>query len=77
VLAEGFAPAGLAVDETRVFFSDEGLEPASGTISTVPKDGGDVTIIAGGQDEPWSLTIDDSRVYWTNVRGGTVLATTK
>lgn len=66
-------PAGLAVDETNVYFSDTG----QGTVAAVPKAGGPVTTLATGQASPGYLAVGGLYVYWSNNLGGAVMRTLK
>ncbi len=54
-------PNSLALDATRVFWSDTG----TGTISSVAKTGGAVTTLAQNQVSPASVALDDTFVYWS------------
>jgi hypothetical protein len=39
--------------------------PQSGTVNSVPKSGGPVTVLAQGEDAPGRLIADGSWIYWT------------
>ena len=61
-LWSGGCPAGLAVDETRVYWAD----PGAGEIFAMPKAGGSPTVLATAQDRPSGIAVSDGYVYWTN-----------
>ena len=52
----------LALDETHVNFS----EPAHGTVSRVPRCGGEVQTLVKGQDTPLQIAVDVEDVHWVN-----------
>ncbi|HSQ63460.1 MAG TPA: hypothetical protein VLM85_09615 [Polyangiaceae bacterium] len=60
--------ASLATDRAFVYFTD-GAEDDKGTIGKVPVTGGPVTILADHQDAPYTITVDDGCVYWSNAFG--------
>jgi hypothetical protein len=70
VLAEGLAGGrGIAVDATNVYFTDQ----SAGTLSRVPKGGGEVVVLVAGLDQPYDVGIGGAWVYWTEfVAAGTV-----
>ncbi len=41
-----------------------------GTVKKVPITGGEVTLLASGQDFPVGIAVDDHSVYWTNEDNG-------
>ena len=52
----------ITADATHLYFtSDE-----ENTVARVPLAGGDVTVLATGQDNPTGIAVDDEAVYWTN-----------
>lgn len=62
---------GLAVDATHVFWTnDTGALGASGAVERRAKGGGDVTTFAAVEDEPNTIVLDDTHVYWTHLDGG-------
>ncbi len=56
---------GLAVDGTHVYWTNTN----SDTIDRVAKSGGTAISIVTGQDAPFALAIDNSRVYWSTFDG--------
>jgi hypothetical protein len=59
----------IAVDASTVYWSDA----ASGTVSMIPADGGDVIELASDQHEPMALAITVQAIYWANAGDGTVV----
>ncbi len=66
-------PEDLAVDDTHVYWTDIG----AGTVSSVPKDGGTITLLAQGQAKPLRIAVDATNVYWINNLGGAVMVAPK
>jgi len=67
------------VGETMYFaqYSNAGLprnHPAPGGIRKVPRRGGQVTTLTEGGDGYWGIAVDDTTVYFTNQKTGTVSA---
>lgn len=61
VLASGLNdPSGMAVDATHVYWAERG----AGTISRIPRGGGQVEVIAGDQDSPSNVAVSDEYVFW-------------
>ncbi len=60
--------ASLATDGAFVYFTN-GAEDDSGTIGKVPVTGGPVTSLADHQQAPYTITVDDACVYWSNAFG--------
>ncbi len=60
---------GIAVDDCFVYFTTgtpgAGLTP-SGTVMKVAKTGGSPVTLATGQDQPGSIAVDATSVYWVN-----------
>jgi hypothetical protein len=52
---------GIAVDGTNVYFTDYN----AGTINSVPKGGGKVTILATPGSGPLAIAVDSNNLYWT------------
>jgi len=68
VAANLIFPAGIAIDATNVYWTDNG----DGTVNRAPRTGGTITTIASGQSFPFGIAIDSTNVYWTN-NGGQVM----
>jgi hypothetical protein len=60
------APAALALDATRIYWTDLGATSGQGAIYSAPKDCGPKTAIAAHQNDPVALAVDASSVYWLN-----------
>ena len=80
LLATGYYPVRLVVDNNYVYWIDEGKQDEnSGAVKRVPIGGGSVDTIAANQGTPRGLVldIDDSgnatNVFWVNLSGGTVM----
>lgn len=61
-------PAGLALDETHVYWTTAG-----GLVQRAPKAGGAAETIASGQNDPGPIVADGKRVIWINRGDGTLL----
>ena len=77
----GAAPTGstqnggyIAVGKTAIYWTSGGSSATSGSVMTLPLDGGSPTPFATGQDGISDVAVDDTTVYWTNGNGGTVMA---
>lgn len=57
------SPEGIAVDNSYVYW----VETNAGTINKVPINGGAVTTLATGLDDPQRIVVDTNRVYWTEL----------
>jgi hypothetical protein len=64
--------AGLAIDSTSLYFFDQG-----NAVAKVALSGGPVVALATGLNLPFQLTVDATRVYWTDMQGGYVYACSK
>ena len=64
------APLAVAVDDTRVYWANEGTSTSGrtdGAILSIAKDGSAPAVtLASNQSSPASITIDGTQVYWTN-----------
>lgn len=60
------APSALAVDATRIYWTDLGTTSGHGAVYSAPKDCGAKTRIAADQNDPVALAVDASSVYWLN-----------
>ena len=68
----------LAVDETRVFFATRGPGAGTGRIMKAPLDGSTpATTLASGLDDPWSIALSATAVYWIDEGTGTIKASNK
>ncbi|MBI3182834.1 MAG: DUF5050 domain-containing protein [Myxococcales bacterium] len=64
-LVSGRGIHAIAVDDVSVYF----LHPEQGTVSAVPKLGGEARTLASEQENLGALAVDDSHVYWTATEG--------
>jgi hypothetical protein len=62
-LASGQSVRSIAVDGTSVYWTDF----FSGSVMKVPLGGGALTTVASGQDQPVSVTVDATSLYWSNL----------
>jgi hypothetical protein len=69
-LATSAKPAGIAVDERAVFFTDNQM---AGGVFRVSVDGGGMTQIAADQNGPLSIALDATAVYWINSGSGEIM----
>ena len=66
--------AGLAVDDTNVYWANAFGGAGGGAVMKVPKGGGTAITLASGGD-PYAIVLDATNVYWTN--GGTIMRVAK
>jgi hypothetical protein len=57
-------PRGLAVDATRVYWTED-VSEGQGAVVSMPLVGGTPTTLASGQDAPRGMAINATHVYWT------------
>ncbi len=70
VIAIDVTPIGLALQSSRVVFTDDGVSAVRAT----PKDGsGKPVIIASDQPRPGYITLDGDSIYWTLLSEGAVM----
>jgi hypothetical protein len=71
VLAEGLTrPNGVHVVGAEVVFGERGAaDTKTGAIKKVPKDGGQVVVLASGLDDVDGLAMWDGRAYWASKDG--------
>jgi hypothetical protein len=67
------APLGIVVDDTSIYWADNGL----GAILKVALTGGPVVTLAAAQNNPNFVAVDGTSVYWTNGGGGVFKVTPK
>lgn len=63
----------IAVDSEDIYW----LDADSGVVRAMPKSGGDIRVIASGQDQPFGLAVDDTCVYWVNTGSHVLMAAAK
>lgn len=68
VLAEGsWRAADIAVDAERAYWTTS----SSGSVLSVPEEGGDVAVVAlGVASQPWAIAVTEARVYWSDLSHG-------
>jgi hypothetical protein len=59
----------LAQDTDQLYFTNL----SEGTVNSVPKTGGRVTVLASDQKEPVAITADATGIYWLNRSAGTLM----
>jgi len=72
VVADRDSIVELAPTTSGVFWIEQG-EAAKRSSGTVAAGDPDLRVIAGRQDAPEGIAVDDEFVYWTNLLGGTVM----
>lgn len=68
-LAAGITISGAAFDGTDLYWTDR----AAGTISKIPAGGGQPTLVSSGHDEPGSIAVDATRIFFRTKGGLQVL----
>ncbi|MFQ5964389.1 MAG: CARDB domain-containing protein [Candidatus Scalinduaceae bacterium] len=58
--------SGIAVDESNVYW----VEPNAGSVKKVPINGGSVTTLATGLDNPFRIAVDNNNLYFTEYANG-------
>jgi hypothetical protein len=70
-------PSSIAIDESRVYWTNAGAESAKGSVKAVARDGGAPFEIAINQDFPSGIALDGDadvpRAYWINEGTGSVM----
>jgi hypothetical protein len=67
-LASGQAsPSGLALDDTHVYWVNQGSSSTNGAIKRRPKTGGSVQTIVSAQARPDRIAVDGGQVFWLNL----------
>jgi hypothetical protein len=74
-----YATISIVTDSVNVYWAHGGSSPGftDGTVNVMLLGGGNVTALASAQAQPRRVAIDDSYVYWTNGRAGTVMRANK
>jgi hypothetical protein len=62
VIAQGYHPGKLAVDESHVYWPDG--KDTLGRIMKTPKRGGASVALASGQHHPWAVAVHEGFAYW-------------
>lgn len=70
LVSDADLPWDLAVDDTAVFWVEEGPGPNEGSVHTVPLQGGASSTLAEGESTPIAVALDDAWVYWVSFASG-------
>jgi hypothetical protein len=74
-IGTGDVPWDIAVDDARVYWTEQGSVPGSGRVAMAGKqDGSGAVVLADQQGKPHGIAIDAERVYWANEGDGTIAA---
>jgi hypothetical protein len=72
-LASGDIPWHIEVDETSIYWTEQGSSPGTGKVMKASKvDGSKGVTIASNQAGPQGLALDATSVYWANKEDGTI-----
>lgn len=72
-LAKGDVPWDIVVDETSIYWTEQGSMPGAGKVMKASKtDGAGVTMLAADAAGPQGIAVDATRVYWANKNDGTI-----
>jgi hypothetical protein len=63
-------PRGLAVDTEFVYWV-HGIDDGNDAVVRMPKQGGEIEVVAAGQTFPVEVLLTSNRVYWVNAFGAT------
>jgi hypothetical protein len=75
VLATGDVPWDVAVDETSIYWTEQGSDQGTGAVRKASKlDGSSAVLLASEGSGPRGLAIDAKSVYWANKEDGTIKA---
>ena len=59
-------PAGIAVDQANVYWTNNPEDGGTGSVIRVPKRGGDSVTLAAGQINVGAVAVDSQHVFWTD-----------
>jgi hypothetical protein len=70
---DGVNDGWIALDDTYVYWTYS----AGGTVTKVPRAGGDTSVMASGQAAPRGIAVDATHIYWANSGDGTIVSMPK